>query len=279
MKLAHDPYREFRQAVDRGEDKIDLGRAALAIALTDYPNLDISACLTRIDQLALEVTQRCDGGSEIYGAIAALNGVLFKQHRFRGNSDDYYDPKNSFLNEVLERKLGIPITLSVLYMEVAQRVGVALEGVGFPGHFLVKYAHNGVEIFIDPFQQGEIKSRQDLAKMLDGLYAGAVELRAEFLGAASKKEILRRMLGNLKGIYVKANDLVKLLSVLDRAIILEPAAVEEIRERALVYCRLECFAQARTDLETYLRLAPDAKDAAAVREQLGDLAKQVTLIH
>ena len=277
--MAHDPYREFRQAVDRGEDKIDLGRAALAIASTDYPNLDISAYLARFDQLAVEVMNRCEVGGEVSQSIAALNYVLFEQHGFRGNRDDYYDPKNSFLNQVLERKLGIPITLSILYMEVAQRVGVALDGVGFPGHFLVKYAHNGVEIFIDPFQQGEIKSREDLAKMLDGLYAGAVELRAEFLKGAGKKEILKRMLGNLKGIYVKANDLVKLLSVLDRAIILEPAAVEQIRDRALVYCRLECFAQARTDFETYLRLAPEAKDAAVVREQLVDLAKQVTLIH
>jgi regulator of sirC expression with transglutaminase-like and TPR domain len=277
--LVPDPYRDFRQAVDRGEDKIDLGRAALTIALSDYPNLDITAYLARIDQLAVDVSQRCDGSGEAYNSIAALNYVLFKQHGFRGNSDDYYDPKNSFLNEVLNRKIGIPITLSILYMEVAQRVGVALDGVGFPGHFLVKYAQNGIEIFIDPFQQGEIKSRRDLAKMLQGLYAGAVELRAEFLKGAGKKEILKRMLGNLKGIYAKANDLVKLLSVLDRAIILEPAAVEEIRDRALVYRRLECFAQARTDFETYLRLAPEAKDAALVREQLVDLAKQVTLIH
>ncbi len=277
--MAHDPYREFRQAVDRGEETIDLGRAALTIALTDYPNLDVSAYLARFDQLAVEVLQRCDIGGEVHQSIAALNHVLFERHGFRGNPDDYYDPKNSFLNEVIERRLGIPITLSVLYMEVAQRVGLALDGVGFPGHFLVKYARDGVEIFIDPFQRGEIKSREGLANMLAGLYAGAVELRAEFLKGSGKKAILKRMLGNLKGIYVKANDLVKLLSVLDRSIILEPAAAEEIRDRAVVYCRLECFAQAQTDFETYLRLAPDAKDAAAVRAQLIDLAKQVTLIH
>jgi len=277
--LVHDPYREFRQAVDRGEDKIDLGRAALTIALSDYPDLDIAAYLARIDQLAVDVTRRCDGSGEIYNAIAALNYVLFKQHGFRGNSDDYYDPQNSFLNEVIERKIGLPITLSILYIEVAQRVGLALDGVGFPGHFLVKHAQNGVEIVIDPFHQGDIKSRQDLARMLGGLYGGAVEFHDEYLKPASKKEILRRMLGNLKGIYAKTNDLVKLLSVLDRAIILEPGAAGEVRDRARVYLRLECFAQARADFEYYLKLAPEAKDAAAVREQLVDLAKQVTLIH
>jgi regulator of sirC expression with transglutaminase-like and TPR domain len=277
--LVHDPYREFRQAVDRGEDKIDLGRAALTIALSDYASLDITAYLARIDQLAVEVTQRCDGSNDAYNSIAALNYVLFKQHGFRGNSDDYYDPKNSFLNEVLDRKTGIPITLSILYMEVAQRVGLAIDGVGFPGHFLVKHARDGVEIVIDPFQQGEIKSREDLKRMLGGLFGEAVELKDDYLKPASKKEILGRMLGNLKGIYAKANDLVKLLSVLDQAIILETGAAREVRDRAGVYLRLECFAQARADFEYYLKLAPEAEDAAAVREQLIALAKQVTLIH
>jgi regulator of sirC expression with transglutaminase-like and TPR domain len=277
--LVHDPYREFRQAVDRGEDKIDLGRAALTIALSDYPDLDIAAYLARIDQLAVEVIQRCDGGGEVYNSIAALNYVLFQQHGFRGNSDDYYDPKNSFLNEVIERKTGIPITLSILYMEVAQRVGLTMDGVGFPGHFLVKHTHSNVEIIIDPFGRGDIKSRQDLTRMLGGLYGETVELREEYLQPTSKKEILHRMLGNLKGIYSKTNDLVKLLSVLDRAIILEPGGADEVRDRARVYLRLECFDQARADFEYYLKLAPEAKDAAAVREQLVDLARQVTIIH
>lgn len=278
--MAHDPYREFRQAVDRVEDKIDLGRAALTIALTDYPNLDIAAYLARIDRLALEVTHRgASGSADLYVSLAALNEVLFKQHGFRGNQDDYYDPRNSFLNQVIERKQGMPITLSVLYMEVAQRIGIVLDGVGFPGHFLVKHALDGAELLIDPFHQGEVKSRQDLRGMLERLYGGTVALRSEFLKATSKKDILKRMLFNLKAIYLKSDNLVKLLAVLDQLIILEPAATEEIRDRAMVFLRLELFSQARADLEAYLRLAPEAKDAAAVREQLVRLAKQVTVIH
>ncbi|HKY09974.1 MAG TPA: transglutaminase-like domain-containing protein, partial [Candidatus Binatia bacterium] len=192
--MVHDPYREFRQAVDRGGDKIDLGRAALTIALSEYPGLDVAAYLARIDQLAVEVARRSDGSGEVYNCIAALNHVLFERHGFRGNSDDYYDPRNSFLNEVLERKTGIPITLSILYMEVAQRVGLALDGVGFPGHFLVKHARKNAEIVIDPFAQGDIKSRQELTRMLERLYGAQVGLRDEYLRAASKKEILKRML-------------------------------------------------------------------------------------
>jgi regulator of sirC expression with transglutaminase-like and TPR domain len=277
--LVTDPYQTFRQAVDRPEEKIDLGRAALTIALSDYPRLDIAAYLARIDQIAVDVVHRCEAGGDVLQSVAALNYVLFSQHGFHGNRDDYYDPKNSFLNEVIERKTGIPITLSILYMEVAQRIGLALDGVGFPGHFLVKCAKEGGEIVIDPFDRGEIKSREELRLMLERLYGRAIALRPEFFKPASKRDILKRMLGNLKAIYLKSNDLVKLLAVLDRAIILEPAGAEEIRDRGTVYLRLECYPQARADFETYLCLAPQADDAAAVREQLVSLAQRVTLIH
>ena len=277
--MAADPYREFRQAVDRAEDKIDLGRAALTLALTDYPDLDIGAYLARLDQLAVEVARRCDPGDDPVRSLAALNYVLFDGHGFRGNEEEYYNPKNSFLNEVIERKRGIPITLSILYMEVAQRIGLALEGVGFPGHFLVKHRHAGGEIFIDPFHRGAIRSPDDLRRLLDGLSGGSVPLRREFLKTVSKKVILRRMLMNLKAIYLKSNDWVKLLAVLDRAVILEPDAAEELRDRGTAYLRLGLFSRARADFEKYLSLAPEAQDAAAIREQLVSLAKQVTMIH
>jgi regulator of sirC expression with transglutaminase-like and TPR domain len=277
--VSTDPYRDFRQAVDRPEDKIDLGRAALTIALTDYPNLDVLDYLARIDQLAGEVASRLDSEADIYRSMAALNYVLFKQHGFHGNRKDYFDPKNSFLNEVIERKTGIPITLSVLYMEVAQRVGLALDGVGFPGHFLVKCVGDGEEIVIDPFDGGEIKSRADIDKMLFNLYCGKVAFHSDLLAPSTKRDILKRMLANLKAIYINENDLVKSLSVLDRVLILDPASAEDARDRGVVYLRLECYAQAREDFETYLRLRPDADDAILVREQLVRLAKEVTRIH
>ena len=277
--MSTDPYRDFRQAVDGPEDKIDLGRAALTIALTDYPNLDVLDYLARIDQLAGEVASRLDSEADIYRSMAALNYVLFKQHGFHGNRKDYFDPKNSFLNEVIERKTGIPITLSVLYMEVAQRVGLALDGVGFPGHFLVKCVGDGEEIVIDPFDGGEIKSRADIDKMLFNLYGGKVAFHSDLLAPSTKRDILKRMLANLKAIYINENDLVKSLSVLDRVLILDPASAEDARDRGVVYLRLECYAQAREDFETYLRLRPDADDAILVREQLVRLAKEVTRIH
>lgn len=277
--MATDPYKAFRQAVDRPEENIDLGRAALTIALPDYPDLDVAAYLARIEDLAVEVA-RCAGvDADIYRSLAALNHVIFTEHGFRGNRDNYFDPKNSFLNQVLERKLGIPISLSVLYLEVGQRVGLNLAGVGFPGHFLVKYSGQSEEIVIDPFSGGEIRSRSDLDRMLREVFGRNVEFAQEFLAPVSKKQILKRMLTNLKAIYHKKNDMVKVLLVLDRLIILDPAAAEEVRDRGLLYLRLECFTQAREDLQTYLRLAPKAEDARAIREKVVNLGNQVTQLH
>jgi regulator of sirC expression with transglutaminase-like and TPR domain len=277
--LSTDPYRDFRQAVARPEKKIELSRAALTIALTDYPDLDISDYLARIDRLAMEVTGLLDPEADIYRSIAALNYVLFRQYGFHGNRDDYFNPKNSFLNEVIERKTGIPITLSVLYMEVAQRVGLTLDGVGFPGHFLVKCVGGGEEVVIDPFNSGEILSREDMDKMLFDLYGGKVVFHSDFLAPSAKKDILKRMLTNLKAIYFNSNDLVRSLSVLDRLVILDPISAVDIRDRGMVYLRLEYYAQACEDFEAYLRLRPDAEDTMLVREQLVRLAKEPTRIH
>lgn len=279
--MSQDSYQDFRRAVDRPEDQIDLGRAALTIAQVDYPDLDIAAYLARIDELAANVTDRLRliTKSDIFRSIAALNWVLFQRQGFRGNRDDYFDPKNSFLNEVIERKTGIPITLSVLYMEVAQRTGLRLEGVGFPGHFLVKVAGEGDDIVIDPYNGGEIVGMEQLAQMLYALYGGKVAFHADFLEPAAKTQILKRMLNNLKVIYLKQNNWAKGLAVVDRLVILDPGSAEDLRDRGMMYAQMECFRQALEDLQSYLQLAPGARDTQEVREQIGDLAKQVAQIH
>jgi regulator of sirC expression with transglutaminase-like and TPR domain len=273
--LIRDPYKEFRQTVDRGEDKIDLGRAALTLAAVDYPDLDIDIYLARIDRLAAEAQARLGSEADVHRTIAVLNDVLFRQHGFRGNRDNYFDPRNSFLNEVLDRRTGIPISLSVLYMEVAQKIALPLQGVGFPGHFLVKHE----EIVIDPFNQGEIRSRKHLQTMLNRLYGDKVSFDPEFLAATSKKQILRRMLNNLQLIYLRENDLIKGLSIVERLLVLDPTSAEGIRDRGIIYLRLECFKQALEDLQTYLSLAPQAEDADTIRDQIAVLMRQVAQIH
>ena len=277
--LTSDPYKEFRQAVDRTEADIDLGKAALTIATSDYPDLDINAYLSRIDGLATAVAARLGAEADVYRSIAALNFVLFEQQAFRGNREHYFDPRNSFLNEVLDRKTGIPISLSILYMEVAHRIGLSLQGVGFPGHFLVKYPGDNEEIVVDPFNRGEILSQQDLETMLYRLYGGKIVFEPHLLETISKKQILRRMLNNLKIIYLRQNDLIKGLSIVDRLMVLDPGAGEDLRDRGLIYLQLECFKQALEDLESYLRLAPHAEDAPAIRQQVTVLTRQVAQIH
>lgn len=277
--LTNDPYKEFRQAVDRAEADIDLGKAALTIATSDYPDLDIDVYLSQLDALAAAVAARLGAEADVYRSIAALNFVLFQEQAFRGNQEHYFDPRNSFLNEVLDRKTGIPISLSILYIEVAHRIGLSLQGVGFPGHFLVKYPADNEEIVVDPFNRGEILSQQNLETMLYRLYGGKIVFEPHLLEAITKKQILRRMLNNLKIIYLRQNELIKGLSIVERLMVLDPVSGEDIRDRGLIYLQLECFKQALEDLESYLRLAPHAEDAPAIRQQVTVLTRQVAQIH
>ncbi len=277
--MSNDLYVAFREAIDRPEDEIDLGRAALAIATQEYPDLKVDDCLSQLDALGQAVELRMGDEKNPYRIIAALNTVLFKELGFQGNRSEYYDPKNSFLNDVINRKKGIPISLSVIYMEVARRVGLSLAGVGFPGHFLVKYEDGDVQILIDVFNGGEIRAREDLDRMLQQLYRGQVSYQAGFVAALGKRDILRRMLNNLKWIYLERGEPLKTLSVLDHLVILDPRSASEIRDRGLLYITLECYAQAVEDLESYLRLAPTADDVAMIKSQIESIRQRYVQIH
>ena len=277
--MSDDLYVAFREAIDCPEDQIDLGRAALAIAAQEYPDLKIDDYLSQLDELGQAVELRIGDEKNPYRVIAALNTVLFKELDFQGNRSEYYDPKNSFLNDVMTRKKGIPISLSVIYMEVARRVGLSLAGVGFPGHFLVKYDDGDVEILIDVFNGGEIRAQEDLERMLQQLYRGQVSYQSGFVAALGKRDILRRMLNNLKWIYLERGEPLKTLSVLDQLVILDPSSANEIRDRGLLYITLECYAQALEDLESYLKLAPAADDAAMIKSQIESVRHRYVQIH
>jgi regulator of sirC expression with transglutaminase-like and TPR domain len=275
-----DPYEEFRRAIEQPESTLDLSRAALAIARPEYPHLDTNAYIARIGALADEAARHlCGEALDPERSIAALNYVLFRKHGFRGNREAYFDVRNSFLNDVIERRVGIPITLSVLYIEVARHLGLPLCGVGFPGHFLVKYGDNDQEIIIDAFDGGEIKTYESLQRLLSGLYGQRVALTPELLAPSTKRQTVRRMLNNLKFIYIKARELVKALGALDRMMIAEPNQPEDLRERGQIYLALEYYPQAKADLEDYLRLVPNAADADKIREYLVDIANKGTSIH
>ena len=261
MTNQSDAIRLFGEMVSRREEEIELAKAALLFAKEEYPDLDIDVYLRKLDLMAEEIKSRVGHNTSPYFLITEINNYLFKEEGFRGNENDYYDPKNSFLNDMLDRKTGIPITLSVLYMEIANRLGLPLLGVGFPGHFVVKYSGLGEEILIDPFNKGRILSFKDCKEIIDRIYGSRMQFQSEFLQPVTKKQILSRMLHNLKGIYLNSKNYIKALSVVDMILLVDTLAMDELRDRGLLYYNLECFSQALFDLETYLKYSPQAQSA------------------
>ncbi len=259
---------------DIEEERIDLVRASLTIAQTEYPDLDTNAYCSRIEELARRVKRLVPDLGDPSESITALNQVLFEEEGFRGNGEDYYDPRNSFLNDVLDRKLGIPITLAVVYMEVGHRVGFPLVGVGMPGHFLLKhYDVEGREILIDPFNRGSILTAKDCQRALDEIYGGQMPLQPEFLMAVSRRQVLVRMLNNLKSIYLSVRNFRKALPLVDLILAIYPRSPEDVKQRALLRWSLGQTRGALADLEDYLKMSPDASDADEIRQTAASLRR------
>jgi len=264
---------------DVEDDQVDLIRAALVIARTEYPNLDIESYAGRIEGLARRVAGLATD-PQPQRTLAALNRVLFEELELRGNRDDYYDPRNSFLNDVFDRGLGIPITLSIVYMEVARRVGFRLSGVGMPGHFLLKhFGEDGKEILIDCFNRGDVLSRQDCQSRLDEIYSGEMKLRPEFLHPVSRRQILTRMLNNLKTVYLSTRNFRKALAVSDLVLVIHPHSAEDVKQRALLRYSMNLHRLAAEDLNEYLRVAPCASDAEEVRQMSLSIRRMLALMN
>jgi regulator of sirC expression with transglutaminase-like and TPR domain len=272
----------FTSLVDQGaeDERIDLVRAALTIAQTEYPELNQESYCTLIKELAHRVKRLVPDIGDPSESMEALNRVLFEEEGFRGNADDYYDPRNSFLNDVLDRKLGIPITLALVYMEVARRVGFPLVGVGMPGHFLLRhYDVEGRETLIDPFNRGGVLSPSDCQRRLDEIYGGQMPLQPEFLAAVSRRQILVRMLNNLKSIYLSARNFRKALPIVDLILAIYPRSPEEVKQRALLRWSLGQHRGALADLDDYLKMSPDASDADEIRQTAVSLRRMMATMN
>lgn len=262
------------------EHQISLARAALTIARTECPDLDLEKYLQQLDWYAARVEQMLPHLPEPVQVIAAINYVLFVEEGFRGNDEDYYDPRNSFLNEVLERKLGIPISLAIVYMEVGQRIGFPLFGVGMPGHFLLKhYDIAGNETFIDPFHRGDILTRADCQTRLDEIYAGQMPLQPEFLQTVTRRQLLTRVLNNLRNIYMERRDFRRALVIVDLVLAIHPRSAEDMKQRATLRYALGQLRGAAEDLETYARMAPDASDADEMRQTALSLRRRLAMLN
>ncbi len=264
----------WERLVQAPAQEVSLAEGALLIAAGEYADLDVDAYLTRIDEMAFELRKRLRSDVSTTEAIIALNRYVFDELGFTGNSDDYYDPRNSFLNDVIDRKLGIPITLSVVYIEIGARLGLKLEGVSFPSHFLVRCALREGAVILDPYARGASLGVGDLQQRLKAVVKDVdpdAALVASLLGAAPPKDILARVLRNLRAIYETRSEPLKALAASNRIISLAPASADEYRDRGELYAGLECFRAAVEDFRQYLKLRPQAADSGRVASRVAEL--------
>ena len=257
-------------AEDRG---FALLEAAIAVAQDETPQLDTQTVLAQIDALGDRLKRRVPADAAALQKLRLLNRYFYGELGFAGNVNDYYDPRNSYLNEVLDTRRGIPITLALLYIELGQHVGLPLRGVSFPGHFLVKVRASRGEVVIDPMT-GQSLSREDLDERLapfrrQGGASGEVDVPlALYLQAAPPRDVLARLLRNLKEIHRSAGETRRLLAVCDRLVLLLPLAWAERRDRGLVRAELGLDDAAASDLRAYVEHEPEAADAPSVRARL-----------
>lgn len=261
----------FSAAVAAAEDEVDLARAALLIAAEEYPQLVPEIYLQRLEYYAERVKDRLANENAAPVVLGEISRLLFEEEGFRGNVEAYYDPRNSFLNDVLDRRIGIPITLAIVFLEVGWRLGLPLHGVNFPGHFLVRYQGEALRLLIDPFHGGQIRFEDQAQDLLDKVYGRTVTLQPEFLKKASRKDMLVRLLWNLKTIYLNNRDDVRALGAIERVLLIRPHSIDDIRDLGMVLARIGRNVEAADALDRYLDLAPEAGDVSRIRLLLDSL--------
>ena len=258
---------EFSRIASLPDDQIDLARCALLIASVEYPELDLEHQLGLLDSLAAAAARSIDFEAEPLVVVNQLSEYLFDEVGFGGNQEDYYDPRNSFLNDVLLRRVGIPITLSLVCIEVGRRLGIQLIAIGMPGHLLIR--HRDVsDWFIDPFHGGILLSQEECQQRLQQIARATIPWDASCLVPISNREFVTRMLMNLKGIYLQQKDYSRTLSILDHLVLIGPDSKQDLRDRGAVYFRLGRYQDALDDLQTYLGSTAPAKDTESVERLL-----------
>ena len=275
-KTHDDPFFSLAQCND---SEIELGLGALLIAKDIYPQLDTGAYMELLDQMALEVKERIGETDEPSRQIAQLNHYLFEEKAFKGNQEDYYNPRNSYLNDVLDCKLGIPITLSVVYIEMSKRIGLPIVGVGFPGHFFVKHKGVHLETYIDPFHGGRILSDDALHEQLETVFQQPTPLQPEFLKQVSNREILARILRNLKQIYFKEKAYARTISASERIIWLLPDFAQEYQDLGYLYYKTHAYGKSLKSFEEYLRISGNPPDREDIEENIGLLRKRMAILN
>lgn len=267
--------RRFADLIERDQGEFRLAEAALYLAQEEYPEMSVRAYLDRIDAMAETVKTELGLELDPVRIVREINTHMFETMGFQGNRESYYDPRNSFLNDVIDRRLGIPITLSVIYIEVGRLVGLPISGVGMPGHFIVQYTAQPEPFWIDPFERGTMMTRDACVERLQKLYGDQLPWQDTFLAPISDHDILRRMLNNLKHNFARQNDYHRALNTIERILLLSPEMPTEIRDRGLVHYRLGHLQAALYDLQRYLELFQEAPDAAVISRHIATLRRQL----
>ena len=263
--------KDFADEVSRSDEEMDLARAALLIAREEYPELPEDRYISRLDLLAEETRDRLGDETGPLVVLQELLETLYRRHGFSGNREAYYDPRNSFLNDVLDRGLGIPLTLGIVMLETGWRLELPLEGVNFPGHFLVRFRGESLELLVDPYDGGALRFQDQAQELLDRVYGGMVKIHDSFLKTARKREMLVRLLTNLKSLYLNVQDHRRALAAVERILLIRPIAPGEIRDRGVILARLGRTEEALEQLEAYLNVAPEAADSDRITAMVEEL--------
>lgn len=269
-----EPLPDWNALARLGDDELPLLDTALLIARDEYPDLDAEGITAEVDTYADALRPRLDGDVDLPSRLTAINRYLFDEVGFAGNVNQYDDPRNSYLNQVVDRKLGIPISLAVIQIEVTRRLGLPLDGVSFPGHFLVRLPVDDGILVLDPYNKGRPVSAEELRERASPHLGGQTpddQQLLQILAPATHRMILMRMLRNLKGLYAQAEDWERVARSADRLLKLSPDTAEAVRDRGLAYRELGYAKGAREDLGRYLQLLPEADDVEAIRVALIEL--------
>jgi regulator of sirC expression with transglutaminase-like and TPR domain len=260
--------KRFREIAGLPDGALDLVEASLVIALEDEPRLDIERYLQQVGEWSTALRERLEGSRDIVRTIESINRLLFEEEGFHGEDEDYYDPRSALLSQTLDKHAGLPISLSILYIEICRRVGMEASGVSLPGRFLVKFSGEFGQIVVDPFDGGRVLSTVELQKLLDEIYGGGVRLREHHLRSFRSKEILARELAHLKAAYLARHDLPRAAASIDRLLILDANDPFEVHDRASLAVQMHEYRAAIECFERYLALMPHADDFTRVREQI-----------
>src|SRR5438270_3016387 len=261
----------FREIAALPEPRVDLVEASLLIAAEDQPGVDVERHLREVGAWSEAVASRLRGSHDVERVVEAINRQLFEEEGFHGEDDDYYDPRSALVSEMLDRHAGLPITLSILYLELTRRVGAEAAGIALPGRFLVMFSGYFGEVIVDPFDGGRVVTPLELQQILDQVYGGGVRLREHHLRSFSRREILARELAQLKAAYIAQHDIARAAASVDRLLILDARDAYEVRDRAGLAMQMHTYALALECLERYLDLMPHADDRNVVREQIAYL--------